>query len=250
VNNKTAVIIGGTSGIGRRTAERLLDDGWRIWATGTREKWPDTPSGEAFSYQQCDVRSAEDITRLFQRVGEVSGSLDALVYSAGANLPGELAAIPIEHAQRMLDVNLTGAWLSVRAAVPLLSVNATTADPSRVVVVGSIGGIRPKISSGIYSASKAAAHVIANVFAVELAPAGITVNVVAPGSTDTPMFSAATGTGTSTGYQASAASPLGRIAQTDDVADAILYLLGDQSRYINGVVLPVDGGQRAAYVNR
>src|SRR5205807_9534914 len=148
------------------------------------------------------------------------------------------------------DVNVLGVWLTIREALPLLRKNACADDPTRVVVVGSIAGMRPKVSSGLYSATKAAVHVLTGVFAVELAPSGITVNAVAPGTTDTPLNAAAIADGENVGFRASGPSPLGRTATPDDIAGAILLLLGDGARYVNGAVLPVDGGTRAAYVNR
>ena len=225
-----------------------------MWVAGTRESLPDALRSAAAEgkvrYCQCDVRSAEDIQRFFVQVKEGAPSIDALVYSAGVNIPGELDTYPVEDADLTIDVNLRGPWLAIREAVPFLRAGARPDDPARVVVIGSIGGMRPKISGGIYGATKAAAHIVAQVFAVELGPSGITVNVVAPGSTDTPMIAAAIAGGSETGYKASGVSPLGRIGRPDDVADAVMFFLGDGAKFINGAVLPVDGGTRAAYVNR
>ncbi len=249
---KIAVVVGGTSGIGRRTAERLLAEGWKVWVLGSKSAGPSWTGeyGEGLRYRQCDVRDHASIQHAFESVAGAQSAIDALIYSSGVNNVGELESIAVDKAEQMFDVNLKGLWLTIREAIPMLRKNASTENPARVIVVGSIGGLRPKVSGGIYGASKAAAHVIAQVFAVELGPTGITVNVVAPGSTDTPMIASAVADGAATGYRASGTSPLGRIGQADDVADSILFLLGDGAKYINGVILPVDGGTRAAYDNR
>jgi NAD(P)-dependent dehydrogenase (short-subunit alcohol dehydrogenase family) len=114
-------------------------------------------------------------------------------------------------------------------------------------MVGSCSGLRPKIGSGFYAASKAALHVLTGVLAVELAPSGILVNAVAPGTVATPMLEGARTPREGMLYTSSGESPLGRIAQSDDIADVILFLLGDHAKYVNGSIIPVDGGNRAAF---
>ena len=249
--SRNAVVTGGASGIGRRTVERLLADDWQVWVFDLQAGEPHTTSESGMiHFLKCDLRNREEISNAFQQVSKSVEGLDALICSAGIARVGELDGMSVEDADLMLDVNVRAPWLTIKAAVPLLRRSAHPDNPARVVVVGSIAGIRPKISSGFYGATKAAAHVLAQVYAVELGPSGITVNVVAPGSTSTPMSAAAAAAGASVGFKTSGVSPLGRIGQPDDVADAILFLIGDQARYINGAVLPVDGGTRAAYNNR
>jgi NAD(P)-dependent dehydrogenase (short-subunit alcohol dehydrogenase family) len=148
----------------------------------------------------------------------------------------------------MFGVHVKGPWLTIRESLPLLRKDSSVADPARVVIVGSVGGIRPKVGSGFYSATKAAAHVLAGIYAVELASSGVIVNAVAPGTVDTPMVAGMAKAGSSSTYKPSGDSPLGRIAQPDDIADVILFFLSDAARYVNGTVLPVDGGTRAAFV--
>jgi NAD(P)-dependent dehydrogenase (short-subunit alcohol dehydrogenase family) len=158
------------------------------------------------------MRKPDDIARAFERIGAMAGSVDALVCSAGVTRVGELAQTSVEDADLMLDVNLKGPWLAIREALPWLRKNAHVDDPSRVVVVGSIAGMRPKISSGLYGASKAAVHVLAQIYAVELGPSGITVNVVAPGSTNTGMNALAISEGANDGFNASGPSRLAALA--------------------------------------
>ncbi|MCC3304343.1 SDR family NAD(P)-dependent oxidoreductase [Sneathiella sp. HT1-7] len=248
---KTAVVTGAASGIGRRSVERLLNAGWTVWALDlSHEKLAafETPDCTGRYYHRaCDVSSASEIKEVFEAVSRENQSIDALICSAGVTLVGSLMDFPEEATDKLIDVNLKGPWLTIRGAYPLLKYNSNMADPARIVIVGSVSGIRPKVGSGMYSATKAALHTLTGVLAVELAKDGITVNAVAPGTTDTPMAQQAAENAGSSGFQLSGTSPLGRIADTDDIVDAIEFFLGSSAKYVNGTVLPVDGGTRAAY---
>lgn len=251
--NKRAVVTGGASGIGRRTAERLLAEGWDVWSldlsNGDARAGPGMASSQRFHSIACNVGRPEEVARAFARIGERTDHIDALVCSAGVTVTGALADLTPEQVDRALDVNLKGPWLCIREALPWLRKRGTVAAPSRVVIVSSTAGLRPKIGAGIYGAAKAAVNVLAGVFAVELAPTGIVVNAVAPGMVNTPMLDdIRNSTSPSSRFQFGGPSPLGRIAEADDIADAILFLLGDSAKFINGAVLPVDGGTRAAFV--
>ncbi len=252
---KFAAVTGAASGIGRRTVERLIAAGWSVWALDLSH---DTlaahalalGAGDRLRFHECDVTSADSTRTAFEALTRETSRLDALVCSAGILRVGSMEEATEADLDLMLDVNVKGPWLGIRAALPLLRTGANTSTPSRVVIVGSIGGIRPKAGAGFYGASKAAVHVIAGVMAVELAPSGITVNVVAPGTVNTPMIEAAVKVRTASGYKPSGVSPLGRVAQPDDVVDVIEFFLSDAARYVNGAVLPVDGGTRAAFVSK
>ena len=252
---KTAIVTGAASGIGRRTVERLIDAGWSVWALDlsieSLEKQASTlGAGGRLKVHNCDVSSPESTSVAFAAVAKAVRNVDALICSAGVLRIGSMEESESADVDLMFDVNVKGPWLCVCAALPMLRMDASTTMPSRVVIVGSISGIRPKAGAGFYGASKAAVHVIAGVMAVELAPSGILVNVVAPGTVDTPMIEAARKVHTASGYQPSGESPLGRIAQPDDVVDVIEFFLGDAAKYVTGTVLPVDGGTRAAFVKK
>lgn len=251
-NMKIAAVTGAASGIGQRTVERLLEAGWVVWAMDSSHDAMAAQArtlnvGERLRFLECDVTNAASTCTAFETVAKQTERIDALVCSAGILRVGSMEEASESDVDLMLQVNVKGPWLSVRAALALLRSGASTANPSRVVIVGSIGGIRPKAGAGFYGASKAAVHVIAGVMAVELAPSGVTVNVVAPGTVNTPMVDAAV---RSSGYKPSGDSPLGRVAQPDDVVDVIEFFLSDSARYVNGVVLPADGGTRAAYSSK
>lgn len=253
--NKTAVVTGGASGIGRRTVERLLAEDWNVWSFDVSEEALAEHAqtlnvGTRLRFRKCDVFRPESVKAAFDSVRQTSDKLDALICSAGVIRIGSLEEQTSEDVDLLIGVNLKGTWLSVREAIPLLRKDASVADPSRVVIVGSIGGIRPKSGSGFYSATKAAVHVLAGVFAVELGPTGIIVNAVAPGTVATPMVQALANRSAGSSYKPSGDSPLGRIAQPDDVVDVIQFFLSDAAKYVNGTVLPVDGGTRAAFVKQ
>lgn len=250
---KTAVITGAASGIGLRTAERLLSEGWTVWALDISEvalSEMASALGRAGSLRcvPCDVSSPASVATAFETITRDCARIDGLVCSAGLARIGPLVDHSPEEVDLMLGVNVRGPWLTVRQALPLLQAESSVDEPARVVMVGSVGGIRPRVGTGFYSATKAALHAITGVLAVELGPTGVLVNAVAPGTVDTPMSRDLAAQGARLGFKPSGASPLGRVAVPDDVADAILYFLGDSAKFINGVVLPVDGGSRAAFV--
>lgn len=243
--NKTAVVTGGGSGIGKKTVERLLAEGWTVWSLDLKVP-AQAHSGERLRFLACDVSNADSVKRAFETIRAQCARLDALICSAGAIRVGSLEEHTPEQVDLILGVNIKGPWLCVREALSLLRQDASTLNPSRVVIMGSVAGIRPKVGAGFYAASKAAIHVLTGVLAVELAPSGVIVNAVAPGSVETPMMHEVAGGS----YRTSNDSPLGRIAQPDDISDVIMFYLSDAAKYVNGTVLPVDGGTRAAFVKR
>jgi NAD(P)-dependent dehydrogenase (short-subunit alcohol dehydrogenase family) len=239
---QTAVVTGGASGIGRAAVARLRAEGWLVWSLDIAAPPPDAVADGA-RYLQCDVSNPQSVKAAFDTVAAECPKLDALVCSAGLVRVGLLEDFTPEQVDQLFSVNVKGPWLCIRDALPLLRKDASVNHPSRVVVLGSVGGLRPKVRGGIYGATKAALHVLVGVYAAELAPSGVIVNAIAPASVDTPMRQAAS----SGGYRTSSDSPLGRIGQPEDIADVMMFFLSDAAKYVNGTVLPVDGGARAAY---
>ncbi|MFM0222984.1 SDR family NAD(P)-dependent oxidoreductase [Paraburkholderia dipogonis] len=249
--SKTAVVTGGASGIGRCTVEKLMTDGWTVWVLDLSEgKAEESADASRYRFQRCDVGNAESVKAAFDEIKRHSEKLDAMICSAGVIRTGSLEQHTLEQVDAMIGVNLKGPWLCVREALPLLRKDSSVTDPSRVVIVGSIGGIRPKVGTGFYGATKAAVHVLTGVLAAELAPTGVLVNAVAPGTVATPMIESVQTSQDGSGYKLSGDSPLGRIAQPEDVVDVIMFFLSDASRFVNGTILPVDGGTRAAFIKK
>ena len=247
-----AVVTGAASGIGRQCCRQLLDDGWQVHAldvsaSALQEVDAELQVGNRLHVLPCDVRDAADIASAFAEIGGQAASVDALIYSAGILRTGPLMDLSIEDFDQLFAVNTRGAWLCVKAALPLLRQAASSEMPSRVVMLGSIAAIRPKIGGGAYAASKAALSRLVRVMAVELAQDNILVNSVAPGTVDTPMIASALAEPGKT-YKPSGRSPLGRVAAPSDVVAVIRFLLQPASNYVTGTWIPVDGGTSAAFV--
>jgi len=247
-----AVVTGGASGIGRATVIRLLGDGWQVVALDRSEEnlavlaTDCANRGDALTTQVCDVASESDVTRAFDALG--GETLNALVLSAGLLRVGRLDEMGTDDFDALFSVNVRGLWLCARAGLPLLKRAAASGEPARIVNLASIAGLRHKINSGAYAATKSAVIALTKVMAVEVADAGVLVNAVAPATVDTPMIAPHVSAGSNTGYKTSGTSPLGRIAQPEDIAAVISVLLDQDTGYVTGTVVPVDGGTIAAFV--
>jgi NAD(P)-dependent dehydrogenase (short-subunit alcohol dehydrogenase family) len=249
---KHAVVTGAASGIGEDCCRDLLARGWTVYgldrdAVGLERCLAVCPDGQRFVPIACDVSSATDVEHAFATIASQTDALDALVCSAGIFRTGALLDMAEADFDALFAVNTKGAWLSARAAAPLLECAARGEARSRIVFVASIAAIRPKVGGGAYAASKTALTQIARVLAVELAPRGVLVNAIAPATVDTPLTRSLAAAAATSGYTVSGISPLGRVATTGDVTSVIRFLLSDESGYVTGAVLPIDGGTSAAF---
>ncbi len=248
---KTAAITGAASGIGQAACRRLLDAGWIVFGLDNAKGRLDAVASGFAHYQDrfrpvvCDVADAARVTAAFQELGP---SLNALITCAGVLRTALMEDMAIEDFDLVLNVNTRGTFLCAQKALPLLRAGATADNPSRVVLLSSVAALRPKIVSGAYAASKAAVSQLCRVMAAEWAPSGVLVNALAPGTVDTPMVAAVADPSASKGYRPSGVSPVGRIAQPDDVVDVMMFLLSDAARYVTGTTIPVDGGTQAAFI--
>ena len=249
--NKTAVITGAASGIGRAASRRLLDAGWTVFGLDVAQARLDAVAGEFAAYQGrfrpvwCDVSDAADVAAVF---AGLNTPLNALVCCAGVLRTALMEDMSIEDFDLVLNINTRGTFLCAQKALPLLRQAATAENPSRVVLLSSLAATRPKVVSGAYAASKAAVTQLCRVMAAEWAPSGVLVNALAPGTVDTPMVHAMADPSQSKGYRPSGVSPVGRIAQPEDVVDVMMFLLSDAARYVAGATIPVDGGTGAAFI--
>ena len=249
-------ITGGASGIGRGTAKRMLDAGWTVVALDVAEKnlvalkndFAD--AGPRLETEICDVKSEASIKAAMAAIGRRHGRLNGLVCSAGLLRIGTLDAMPVEEFDELFAVNVRGLWLAAKEAMPLLKAAGAKGELARVVFLASISGIRHKIDSGAYAATKSAVIALTKVMAVESAPYKVLVNAIAPATVETPMTEPflKPQDGSNTRYRTSGTSPLGRIAQPDDMAKVIQFLMSDGAGYVNGAIIPVDGGTVAAFV--
>ena len=240
LTGKRVLLTGGTRGIGRATALALAAEGASVVvchhsnaeaaaSLSLRLK----ELGDGNEVVQADVTDQADVTRLLEHVGTALGGLDVVVNNVGVDgfVPfGDLAE---DEWHRVLDHNVTTAYLVTRAALGLLS------DGASVINVGSSVALRGRVNGVHYTTSKAALIGLTRALCKELGPRRIRVNTVSPGLTATEPGA---GLPPAAVERIVGMTALGRICQPEDVANAVLFLAGDPSSYISGVTLNVDGG--------
>lgn len=244
IEGRTAVVSGGSRGIGKMIAEGFVRAGARVIISSRKAEVCDAVAAELSVLGDCrslpfDLSSEDGCRLLAESVAEHFDHLDILVNNAGATWGAPLATFDDAAWARVLDLNVKGVFHLTKFLVPLLQVAGTAADPSRVINIGSVDGIRvPPMSTFSYSASKAAVHQLTRHLARELAPA-ITVNAIAPGPFESKMMHA---TLQSLGDEIVASNPLKRIGRPDDMAGTAIFLSSRAGSYLTGTVIPVDGG--------
>lgn len=243
MDSRTALVTGGSSGIGRAIATRLVSEGAHVFVTGRRESELDAIAaelGDGVSAMRSDVSDLEDLDRLYAAITERGKGLDVLVANAGGGTFAELADLEPDAFDHTFGINVRGTVFTVQKALPLLNPGAS------IVVTGSTSAARATASFGVYSASKAAIRQFSRVWAVELAERGIRVNTVTPGPTETPgLAGLASDPDESRALLEREASrvPLGRLGRPSEIADAVVFLSSPQASFITGSELFVDGGE-------
>lgn len=248
LSGKSALITGGSSGLGLVMAKGLLQNGAKVVIASRRKKKCDLALQELKAYGEVyafatDVTQAEPREKLLEFVDDKLGSLSILLNNAGANWGASLEDYPDEGFAKVMDINLNAVFSLSRDAVPLLSKAASAKDPARIINIGSMDGIHipivQRVPTFAYSASKAALHHLTKAMAIELAPKQITVNAVAPGFFESRM----------TDYifehyldDIEDDCPLHRIGQPQEIVGIVAYLASKAGSYTNGAVIPVDGG--------
>ncbi|MCI1010101.1 SDR family oxidoreductase [Pseudomonas oryzihabitans] len=231
---KVAVVIGGHGGIGGAIAERFATEGATVYASSRRTQARDGERGAGRLLERS--LDASDVTALaafFDSVRREAGRVDVLVVNAGLSEFAPLEAISEEHFDRTFALNVRALLFATQAATAIMPTGGA------IVLIGSIAAAIGTPGYGVYGASKAAVRAFARTWANELAPRNIRVNVVAPGPTDTAMMAP---TSAEVRERLNRLIPLGRMARVEEVASAALFLASDQSSFITGAELPVDGG--------
>ena len=242
LEGKIAVITGANSGIGLASAKRFAREGARVFMTGRRQAELDAAVAEVGGDArgvQGDVANLGDLDRLYGIVRDEAGRIDVLLANAGGGDFMPLHAITEKHYDRIFAANVKGTLFTVQKALPLLP------DGASVILTGSVAGNKGTSAFSVYSASKAAIRSFARSWIIDLAARRIRVNVLAPGATSTPGFHALAQTEEqrqSFRSALEAATPLGRMGDPDEIAGAALFLASDESSYVNGSELSVDGG--------
>ncbi|HEX8289103.1 MAG TPA: SDR family oxidoreductase [Pyrinomonadaceae bacterium] len=238
LEGKIVLVTGGTSGIGLATAKRFVAEGAYVFITGRRQKELDEAVkeiGATVRGVQGDVSNLEDLDNLFATIKNEKGTLDVVFANAGWGEFLPLEAITEEHFDKTFAINVKGVAFTVQKALPLLK------DGSAVVINGSMVSILGQPAFSIYSATKAAVRSFARNWSVDLKERKIRVNVVSPGYIPTPGYDHL-GITNEMLEAAVVNVPLGRVGTPDEIAKAVIFLASDDSSYVNGVELFVDGG--------
>jgi NAD(P)-dependent dehydrogenase (short-subunit alcohol dehydrogenase family) len=243
---RSAAVIGAGAGIGRAIALGLAAEGASVSAVGrSRAHLSETVAlarapMEALS---CDISDAEMVGRLGNSLRQLYNGLDVLVCNAAAGVNSSLHETPIEDLDTIIGTNIRGTYLCLQMGIRLM----LESSGGVIVVVGSLGALRPAPRASAYGMSKAATHAMARHAAIEYAGDGIRVNVVAPGATDTALLRAADD---DVRASVAAAIPDGRIATPEEVAKIVLFLASDESAHVTGQVWSIDGGASIATSGR
>jgi NAD(P)-dependent dehydrogenase (short-subunit alcohol dehydrogenase family) len=239
LEGKIALITGGNSGIGLATAKHFVNEGAYVFITGRRD--PELVRavkeiGINVTGVQGDVANLDDLDRLVAQIEREKGKLDIVFANAGGALPlTPLGEITEEHYDSLFNVNVKGLLFTVQKALPLMP------DGASIILNASIVASKGLPEWSVYSATKAAVRSFARTWTTDLKDRRIRVNAVSPGHTDTPPWRSVEGADQLM-KNISTSIPLGRFGTPDEIAQAVLFLASDDSSYITGTELFVDGG--------
>ena len=240
LDGKVALITGGNSGIGFASAKRFVADGAYVFITGRRKADLEAAVAEIgrnVTAVQGDVSKLSDLDRLFATVKELKGRIDILFVNAGIAEGAPLGEVSEEMFDRTFGTNVKGALFTVQKALPLLS------DGASIILTSSIVGSKGPANRSVYSATKAALRSFARSWTTDLQSRKIRVNVVSPGAIDTPGLrglAKTDGDGLNEIFRDRV--PLGRLGRPEDIANAVSFLASEDSAYVTGIELFVDGG--------
>ena len=242
LEGKIAVITGGNSGIGLATAKRFVSEGANVFIFGRRQNEIDagvSEIGKNVIGIQGDVSNLSDLDRLFDVVKDQKGHLDILFANAGIAQFAPLGEISEEHFDKIFRINVKGLLFTVQKALPILE------DGGSIILNASIGTSKGVGGSSVYSATKAAVRSFARTWTVDLKDRKIRVNAISPGPIDTPIYSSITQNEEQSELfkkNIINAVPMKRMGNPDEVAKVVSFLASDESSYVTGIELFVDGG--------
>lgn len=245
VKGKVAVVTGGSRGIGLMIAQGYVQNGAKVYISSRKAEVCDAVAEELSKIGECisipaDLSCAEGWDGLSDAIKEREESIDILVNNAGATWGEPFDDFTEDGYDRTVDINLKGVFFLTQKLLPLLENGSSQADPARIINIGSIDGIKvPSMDNFPYGPSKAGVHHLTKVLAVRLAGRGITCNAIAPGPFESKMME-----WTLENFKDAIESncPMGRIGSTEDMAALSLFLASPGASYLNGTIIPLDGG--------
>ena len=245
IRDKIALVTGGSRGIGLMIARGYVEAGATVYISSRTAEVCDAVAEELSAIGSCvslptDLSTMEGVDHLVREISEREEKLHVLVNNAGAAWGEAIETFPEKGFDKITDLNLKSLFFLTRELLPMLEKAATPDDPARVINIGSIDGLRvPFVPNFSYAAAKAAVHHLTRMLAVHLGGRKITVNAVAPGFFPSKMTKHLLENYRETFEKA---CPLGRIGEPEDMAGIAVFLASRAASYINGSVIPVDGG--------
>lgn len=236
LQGKVAVITGGTTGIGFAAAKLFVEEGAYLFITGRRQRELDAAVkaiGSNVTGVQGDVAKLADLDRLYAAV-KAKGKLNIVFANAGIAEFAPLDKVTEDHFDRLFDINVKGALFTVQKALPLLK------EGRSIILNGSVAGVKGTPAFGVYGATKAALRSFARTWTSDLKDRRIRANVLGPGPTDTPALD---GLAAEVLAWIVSTIPMGRMGESDEIAKAALFLASDDSSFVTGIDLFVDGGR-------
>jgi NAD(P)-dependent dehydrogenase (short-subunit alcohol dehydrogenase family) len=247
LSGKVAVVTGGSRGIGFMIASGLVANGVRVYITARKAEPCDAAAAELSERGECisipaDLSTDEGVASFVGALTEREAQVDILVNNAGAAWGAPLGEFPEIGFDKVMDINVKAPFMLTQALLPRLRAGATAEDPARVIMIGSIDGIRVPIGDNYsYSASKAGVHMMARHMAAHLVKDNITINSIAPGPFESKMMAYRLDDPNSR-KMVEASVPRKRIGSPEDVAGTVIFLAGRAGAFTTGAVIPVDGG--------
>ena len=244
-NGKVVLVTGGTSGIGKATAIAFAKEGAKVVVSGRREKEglavveEIKKAGGTAIFVQADVAKEADVKRLVEATVAKFGRLDVAFNNAGVELLGPVVEVTEADYRRVFDINVWGVLASMKYEIPAMLKTGGGAIINTTSIAGHVG----IAGASVYVGTKHAVEGLTKTAALEVAKQGIRVTAVAPAATETEMIERFTGgSSTDAGKGLAAMHPVGRMARSEEIAGAVLYLASDAAKFTTGISLPVDGG--------
>jgi NAD(P)-dependent dehydrogenase (short-subunit alcohol dehydrogenase family) len=240
LEGKVAVITGGSSGMALASAKRFVEEGAYVFITGRRQEALDEAVkliGRNVTGVRGDAANLDDLDRLFDTVKREKGKIDVLFASAGVGETSKIGEITEKHFDTTFGLNTRGTLFTVQKALPLFT------DGGSIIMTSSNAGLKGFPAWGVYAASKAALHVFARTWVNELKDRRIRMNVLCPGQVNTPLMDQVLDAEAKKQFES--LIPRGKMGRPEEIATVALFLASDDSSYVNGVELLVDGGMSA-----